>query len=168
MTFSGLPLPHSMAPHPTWALKPCTKLPHTMQMFSSSLSGSDALPWAIVTTVHRLGHSSHPAVPWHPGSGHPLLWTSSLTCSGCPSSLTPTPAHWGLLSSAPPNAIQIFLNFKVFWQISTQRDSINSYPTINVREPIPLTLSNGMCYCTFRSLLIWEVKCLSYCSLNCI
>ena len=49
----------------------------------------------------------------------------------------------GLISSASPNATHIF-HFEEFCQISSQRDSVNSYPTINVREPVSLTLSNGV------------------------
>ena len=69
------------------------------------------------------------------------MWTSSFQLR-----LPQLPLFYhtfGLISSASPNATQIF-HFEEFCQISSQRDSVNSYPTINAREPVSLTLSNGV------------------------
>ena len=77
--------------------------------------------------------SSHPPVPWH-RSLLTSVWTSSFQLR-----LPQLPLFYhtfGLISSASPNATQIF-HFEEFCQISSQRDSVNSYPTINAESLSP-------------------------------
>lgn len=106
----------------------------------------------------------HPLGPWCPAAVccdlRPPTWTSfSPSCTLAPGvgslgmdlllsqlRLPQLPLFYHalrLISSAPPNATQIF-NFEEFCQVFSHRDSVKSYLTINVREPVSLTLSNGV------------------------
>lgn len=102
--------------------------------------GSDALQRSAVTMAHPLGRL---LTLLFPDTGVCSLLCVDLLLSAQAAQLPLFYHALGLISSASPNATHIF-HFEEFCQISSQRDSVNSYPTINVREPVSLTLSNGV------------------------